>query len=757
MKKHLIFILTIFLATSCFFPLLASGRENQITTKRYAIAVGANDGGPNRIKLLYAVSDARSLIDLFQEMGGVLDNDSYILSDPDKKTFFTVLEKVKNQVSTARSEYGRVEFLFYYSGHSDDENILIGNEKIPYRDLRTEIHSINADLHIAVLDSCASGAFARIKGGKKKSPFLMDAAYSMKGYAYMTSSSSNESSQESDHLKASFFTHNLIAGMRGAADSNQDGRVTLNEAYQYAFNETLTQTEKTMSGPQHPNYNIQMIGTGDVVMTDIRKSSVVLTIDKNISGRIFIHDQNNVLVIELNKPQGRPIELGLAEGKYRITTVSEGSIYESRIELRPGEDFFLAADLLQETEKIPATPRGIKSSPQRIYNDQNLVDVPFNFSFISFPPMNSRSVHHASFALISSHCAYLEGIGLSACFQFVDKDASFAQFAGLANITGRNMQYIQMAGTFNITGRLMDGVQAAGAFNYTHERVTGIQMAGAFNYTRLLEGIQTAGGLNIVLGHVSGGQVSGGLNVSASLSGGQVTGGGNIVAGDVTGFQIGGGFNLARNVCGVQLGTLNIGRDIEGAQIGVINIGRIVKGFQLGVINISQRMDHTSLGLINFIAQGKTQFDIWGDELGFLNFGFQHGNGRFYNLYTAGFNSAFNRYLFGWGYGYNWNQQKSFFISSDVMAKSVFPKYDWSWPALWITLRLSLNVSLSKGFSLFGGGSYNYFYTSNEVTLDEPFHGSLLSWSSDRHRHWLGLFAGIKILLSDRTLRKDLP
>ncbi|MGD8538948.1 MAG: hypothetical protein PVI66_09540 [Candidatus Aminicenantes bacterium] len=50
----------------------------------------------------------------------------------------------------------------------------------------------------------------------------------------------------------------------------QDGRVTLNEAYHFAFNETLAQTEKSLSGPQHPYYNIQMAGTGDVVMTDIR-------------------------------------------------------------------------------------------------------------------------------------------------------------------------------------------------------------------------------------------------------------------------------------------------------------------------------------------------------------------------------------------------------------------------------------------------------------------------------------------------------
>jgi len=74
----------------------------------------------------------------------------------------------------------------------------------------------------------------------------------MKGYAFMTSSSASEAAQESSRLKRSFFTHNLISGMRGAADMNQDGRITLNEAYQFAFDGTLTQTEKTLAGPSTP-------------------------------------------------------------------------------------------------------------------------------------------------------------------------------------------------------------------------------------------------------------------------------------------------------------------------------------------------------------------------------------------------------------------------------------------------------------------------------------------------------------------------
>ena len=249
--------------------------ENKDLAVRFAISVGANHGGPDRIKLKYAESDARSLLKVFGEMGGVYKENKILLSGTSRKTLFSEIEKLKQNIKKARSKYKRVEMIFYYSGHSDDEHILLNKEKISYKDVRESLAGLETDVSIVILDSCASGAFTRIKGGKKKLPFLIDTAYNMKGSAVLTSSSSDEVAQESDRIKGSFFTHYLISGLRGAADLTHDGRITLNEAYLFAFNETLVQTEKTKGGPQHPRYEIQMSGTGDVVLTAIRESSAV--------------------------------------------------------------------------------------------------------------------------------------------------------------------------------------------------------------------------------------------------------------------------------------------------------------------------------------------------------------------------------------------------------------------------------------------------------------------------------------------------
>jgi hypothetical protein len=354
------FIAVLFIGSTLHAGENALNQDKNII-KRFAVVMGANDGGKDRIRLRYAVSDAKAMSRVLDELGGVMEEDNLSLLNPDVKTFYTEMGKLFSRMEKARSEYSRVEVIFYYSGHSDEENILLGNEKIPYEDFRQTINSMPADVHIAILDSCLSGAFARLKGGKKKKPFLLDEAYDMKGYAFMTSSSATEASQESDLIEGSFFTHYLISGIRGAADLTQDGRVTLNEAYQFTFNETLAETTKTMSGPQHPFYDIQMSGTGDVVITDIRRGSAILVLSPEISGRIFIHDKKNSLVVELSKPAGRSIELGLDEGEYRVINLLEGQVFESRIKLQTGSEFALNAKEFSKSDKKYTTPRGARS------------------------------------------------------------------------------------------------------------------------------------------------------------------------------------------------------------------------------------------------------------------------------------------------------------------------------------------------------------------------------------------------------------
>jgi 8-oxo-dGTP pyrophosphatase MutT (NUDIX family) len=97
-----------------------------------------------------------------------------------------------------------------------------------------------------------------------------------------------ESSQESDRIGASFFTWHLVAGLRGAADEDGDGLVTLSEAYGYTFRETRRSTEDALAGPQHPNYALDLAGQGDFVMTDLRSATAMLHFDPGLDGRLWV-------------------------------------------------------------------------------------------------------------------------------------------------------------------------------------------------------------------------------------------------------------------------------------------------------------------------------------------------------------------------------------------------------------------------------------------------------------------------------------
>src|SRR5262249_30933265 len=224
--------------------------------------------------------------------------------------------------------------------------------------LRSRLDALRADLQIAILDSCASGAMTRAKGGTARPPFLLDASSSLKGHAFLTSSAADEVAQESDRIGGSFFTHYLLSAMRGAADVSRSGRVTLNDAYGFAFQETLARTQRAQGGAQHPSYEIQLQGAGDLVLTDLRSTSAGLVLSKDIVGRIYVRDEEDHLVVELHKTRGHEIELGLARGPYRVIVEEGHSVSETQAVLEDGRRAFLDPAALHQIPREFALARG---------------------------------------------------------------------------------------------------------------------------------------------------------------------------------------------------------------------------------------------------------------------------------------------------------------------------------------------------------------------------------------------------------------
>jgi hypothetical protein len=326
--------------------------------RRFAIVAGANRGSQDRVALRYAITDAERFASVLTRMGGVNAADLLVLREPTRQAFLDALAVVRDRAARAHLESTRTEVILYYSGHADEKGLMLGRETIPYRELKDAMHAMATDVGITVLDACASGVITRLKGGQQHPAFMTDESMQMQGYAFLTSSSENEAAQESDRLQGSYFTHSLVSGLRGAADTSGDGKVTLGEAYQFAFNETLAQTTTTQAGAQHPAYDIRMAGTGDVVMTDVRENSASIILGPEFDGRFFVRNSKRQLVAELYKPGGRTVEIGLEPGKYEIHYEQEPQILASTLTLAEGERRALNREAFSPASKTHTQRRG---------------------------------------------------------------------------------------------------------------------------------------------------------------------------------------------------------------------------------------------------------------------------------------------------------------------------------------------------------------------------------------------------------------
>jgi len=341
---------------------MTSSASAQEVLRRFVLVAGANFGGADRPLLRYAISDADRFARVLADLGGVSSPDTMVLKEPKVRDLVEALNWLSQRVTEARrmagSGGGRTEVLVYYSGHADEKGLLLGDDRYSYQSLRDRFDEIPADVRIAVLDACASGAFTRLKGGKVRKPFMVDEAADMRGHAFLTSSAETEAAQESDRLGASYFTHYLISGLRGAADVNTDSKITLNEAYQFAFQETLGRTVNSQGGAQHPSYDIKLSGTGDVTITDVRQTTALLMLGVSLEGRIFIHNARQELVVEFYKAQGRKVELGLEPGTYEVRIERPAEAWLAKSQLGSGQKLELELDQFSPTKPEPSRRRG---------------------------------------------------------------------------------------------------------------------------------------------------------------------------------------------------------------------------------------------------------------------------------------------------------------------------------------------------------------------------------------------------------------
>ncbi len=290
--------------------------------RRFAVIAGNNEGGEGTRPLRYAERDASRIHDALTRLGGLAPADVRLLLGAGAEDLAESLAATERGVVAARAQGQRAELFVYYSGHAKDGDLRLGSTALPLASLKARLAASGADIRIAFLDACRSGAITRTKGARRAPAFDVDPGpAAARGLVILTSSSNDEESQESDELQGSFFTHALVSGMLGEADASRDGKVTLAEAYAYAYDRTVDGTLGTSAGPQHPTFSFDLAGQGDVVLTALRTASSWLVLPPALEGTfVVVEEESRQVAAESRKPAGVERRVALAPGAYIVKT-----------------------------------------------------------------------------------------------------------------------------------------------------------------------------------------------------------------------------------------------------------------------------------------------------------------------------------------------------------------------------------------------------------------------------------------------------
>ncbi len=236
----------------------------------WVVAIGNNTGDADEVALRYAERDAEQLFEALGQVGGLPPSRMIRVLGQDADAVRATLDDVEGRLKAQPDG----ALLVFYSGHADAHALHLGGSHLPIAELTERVEQAPGRLRLLIIDACRSGSASRVKGLAPAPEFVMraDDRVQAEGLAIITSSTAGEDSQESDALKASFFSHHLVNGLRGAADEDGDGRVTLAEAYGYTYAQTLRSSGRTMK-LQHPTYRFDLKGRGEVVLARVGEAS----------------------------------------------------------------------------------------------------------------------------------------------------------------------------------------------------------------------------------------------------------------------------------------------------------------------------------------------------------------------------------------------------------------------------------------------------------------------------------------------------
>jgi hypothetical protein len=324
--------------------------------ERFALIVGCNNGGETAPRLKYAEKDAREFADILQKFGGFASNGIHTVLGPDSGDVARQLAAMDSLCKLDKDPNGL--FLFYYSGHADEENLLLGSQKFPLKKIRGFFDDVRSSVKVGIFDACNSGAITTFKGGKRAEPIYFQPWQNIKGQIIIASSAATEGAQESATLKGSVFSHHWFNGLRGSADFLGNGNITINEAYQYAYRKTIETTALLAGEVQHPVYKFDIFGQGDIVLTRLSKADGGVVFDRSCAGKFLVLSDDYIDVFaDFSKKKGNEMFIALGQGDYTVINAVGKDIGTHSFTLK-GNAFRMSENMLALTPISATNKKG---------------------------------------------------------------------------------------------------------------------------------------------------------------------------------------------------------------------------------------------------------------------------------------------------------------------------------------------------------------------------------------------------------------
>ncbi len=341
------------------FAFLGVQQQADAETVRFAVVVGHNAGREGRTPLRFAEVDAGKVARVLVSLGGVKPENLSLLQGRTPKDVRKVMGEMTAKIKQANAVPGRrVVLTVYYSGHSDGVHLELGSEALPFKEVKRWLKRTRADVRLLIVDSCKSGSLVAAKGAKRGPDF--DISYrdeiNTKGEVTLTSSAADEIALESEEVGGSFFTHHLVSAMRGAGDASSDGRVTLSEAYQYAYQRTVSASGSTLGGAQHPNFDYRLSGSGELVLTDLTTASAAVKLPRRFDRAILISRRRDQVEAELTNSKQRTV--AVVPGPYALYLWRKKRAFVANFSVDESSSYSVSEQDLREVSESGTLKKG---------------------------------------------------------------------------------------------------------------------------------------------------------------------------------------------------------------------------------------------------------------------------------------------------------------------------------------------------------------------------------------------------------------